>query len=102
MKMILDDKDRSRPWYKGMVNMSEEDIDEWWKGQLRSIKIIIMEMLVIAMFGVICYFLSDDKQNILEVIYTLIGFDMALGMVILVCYDGNRKRMRLLKEERGL
>lgn len=97
MKMVLDETDRKKPWYKGMYNMNDEELDEYWREERKNAIVIVFEMLILIVVGVIFYFI--DEENGKNVIFLTIGMDIVLLFLVITVLDNLRTRIRLVKEE---
>lgn len=96
--MVLDDKDREKPWYKGLSNMNDDEIDGYWKKECRSAMVVIVEMLILAVIGVIMMFIDAGAGE--KAMFLIIGADAILLMVVMLGLDGDYKRIKLVREER--
>ena len=96
--MVLDDKDREKPWYKGLSNMNDDEIDGYWKKECRSAMWLIVEMLILAVIGVILMFIDAGAGE--KTMLVIMGADAVVLMVVMSVLDGEHKRIKLVREER--
>ena len=100
MKYVLDERDKSKPWYKGMSNMTEEEMNEWMKRECKSALIVSIELLIMGIVGIVVYFISEDKAKALNVIYLIAGIIAGMGLLTILIITSQYRHMILVKEER--
>jgi len=104
MKMVLEEKDRRRPWYRGMADMTPGEIDDLWKSTLKSVAIItVMFAVMLAVYILIIWLDSETwKDNSGKVIGLSLGI-MLTHIMYSFCYiDTLRQRRKLVKEDKGV
>lgn len=100
MKYVLDEKDRARPWYKGMSNMEKEEIDEWFKNECRAALMIGIELLVFGIVGIVLWLISPDNPNRESPLYLIMGVNIGMGFTVLVMLESSYRHVKLTKEEK--
>lgn len=102
MRLALDDKDRIRPWYKGMNNMTPGEMDDWLTFQRKEFYKVMALMVIAPAILMVVYALNMDEKGVYE--YTLIVSGICLGMILLSLEAilTQYKRVRLVKEEKGV
>lgn len=100
MKYVLDEKDRARPWYKGMSNMEKEEIDEWFKNECRAALMIGVELLVFGIVGIVLWLISPDNPNRESLLYLIMGVNIGMGFMVLIMLECSYRHVKLTKEEK--
>lgn len=106
MKYVLDDRDRSRPWYKGMNNMTPGEMDDYWKAMVKSALLLLLMIGGMIVCTIVIIALStnsdltyDDKEKMAA---CLICFMAGLSVAEVSGVLEIRKRIRMVKEEKGV
>lgn len=104
MKWVLEEKDRRRPWYCGMGNMTPGEIEDYWKSALKSVATLTVLMAVtLALYIGIMFFDSEmwEKDGD-KMIGVCVGVIVTHAMYCFCGIDTLRQRRKLVKEEKGV
>lgn len=103
MKYVLDEKDRMRPWYRGMSNMTDDEMDHWFREQLKLLGILIA--MVLGMIGLytVLTLTSSHMEDYEKELFLTGTICLMTGVMIaeLSVIPSMLRKMRLVREERG-
>ena len=104
MKMVLEEKDRRRAWYRGMADMTPGEIDDLWKSTLKSVAVItVMFAVMLAGYILIIWLDAETWEGNSEKVIGLSMGIMVTHVMYSFCYiDTLRQRRKLVKDEKGV
>lgn len=104
MKMVLEDKDRRKMWYRGMADMTPGEIDDLWKSTVKGVAVItLMFAVMVAAYIFIMWWDTETwENNSGKVIGLSIGMTFTHIMYSFCYIDTMRQRRKLVKEEKGV